>query len=72
MVWEALGKILGIIVVLGMLIVLGLSFIISLIITFLLTRKIEGRKKWIVRVILPFPLTFLLFYMIFCIFSMLK
>ncbi|RLG59665.1 MAG: hypothetical protein DRN95_01525 [Candidatus Hydrothermarchaeota archaeon] len=45
-------------IIIGLLIIFGLVLIFSFIAVFFLTRRVEGKKKWILRIVLPFFLTF--------------
>jgi len=40
------------------LILYGICWVVAFAIIFFLTRNIRGRKKWILRLVLPFPLAF--------------
>ena len=46
------------------LIIYGICWVVSFTIVFFLTRKIERKKKWILRLVLPFSLAFLLLLLV--------
>ena len=62
--WEFIASGLLATIIRIILIIYGICLVVSFAIIFLLTRKIKGRKKWILRFVLPFPLAFLLLLLI--------
>ena len=62
--WEFIAAGLFAAIIRFVLLLYGICLIASFAIVFFLTRRMEGRKKWILRLVLPFLLAFLLLWLI--------